>query len=176
MIGYSIADIGTIVAGKTPSTKEKSNFIGSLPFITPSDLQNGKYINDAERHISDVAASCLSKIIIPTWVRHLCVTLDLASAGTIGRLHPFTCSQLLITYVRKPSRTVCPPVFGTGTDLSRPKIALSIVPKLLQTLRSSSSSSEYRKCERGQFFRNRFCRLGPELRVQEPDHGHTEKS
>lgn len=42
---------------------------------------------------------------------------DPASAKTIGCLHPSARSQLLIPYVRKPSRTVCPCAFGTRTDL-----------------------------------------------------------
>ena len=32
-----LSEIGKIITGKTPSTKEKENFGGKIPFLTPSD-------------------------------------------------------------------------------------------------------------------------------------------
>ena len=52
-------------------------------------------------------------------------------------MHASARSQLLFSYDRNLSIRVCPGAFGTGTALSRPKIALNIGPKLLHTLRSS---------------------------------------
>ena len=51
---YKIGDIGTVVGGATPSTKEPSNYDGDIPWITPKDLanHNGRYISRGERMIS----------------------------------------------------------------------------------------------------------------------------
>ena len=51
---YKIGDIGTVVGGATPSTKEPSNYDGDIPWITPKDLanHNGRYIARGERMIS----------------------------------------------------------------------------------------------------------------------------
>lgn len=33
--------MGSIITGKTPSTKLKDNFDGEIPFITPEDISKG---------------------------------------------------------------------------------------------------------------------------------------
>ena len=51
---YKIEDIGIVVGGATPSTKDSSNYDGNIPWITPKDLanHNGRYISHGERMIS----------------------------------------------------------------------------------------------------------------------------
>ena len=48
-----IKDIGNIITGKTPSTKQKDNYDGSIMFITPEDVSKGYYINRTDRTLSD---------------------------------------------------------------------------------------------------------------------------
>ena len=45
-------DIGKIVTGKTPSTKNSQYFQGDIPFITPEDISNGYLIKNTKRYIS----------------------------------------------------------------------------------------------------------------------------
>jgi len=47
-----LGDVGTIITGKTPSTKNKENFDGEIRFITPEDISYGFIIKDSKRHIS----------------------------------------------------------------------------------------------------------------------------
>jgi type I restriction enzyme S subunit len=48
-----ISDLGTIITGKTPSTKKKVYWNGEIPFITPRDLQNSKHIFTTARTITE---------------------------------------------------------------------------------------------------------------------------
>ena len=60
-----IADLGRVVTGKTPSTKEKSYWGGDVPFITPKDLQAQKHILLTERNISEQGKQAVKNSILP---------------------------------------------------------------------------------------------------------------
>ena len=49
----NIASIGKVVTGDTPSTDDESNFGGSLPFVTPNTLSQGKYVTKSDRTLSE---------------------------------------------------------------------------------------------------------------------------
>ena len=51
---YRLSEIGTIVGGATPSTKNPSFYDGEIPWITPKDLTDWKevYISSGERSIT----------------------------------------------------------------------------------------------------------------------------
>lgn len=73
-----ISDLGKIVTGKTPSTKNLRNWQGSVPFVTPKDLQKTKHIFKTERYISDFAKDSLKNIVLPS--NSVCVSC----IGNIG--------------------------------------------------------------------------------------------
>ena len=61
-----LADLGEIVGGATPSTKNESYYGGDIPWITPKDLSNfqGRFIRHGERNITiDGLNSCSAKLI-----------------------------------------------------------------------------------------------------------------
>ena len=63
---YKLEEIGTIVGGATPSTKEPHNYNGNISWITPKDLSNnsGRYISRGERMItSEGFSSCSCKML-----------------------------------------------------------------------------------------------------------------
>lgn len=63
MINFSsvkIKYIGTVVTGKTPSTKKASNFGNEYMFVTPSDLLNGYIIKSTERYLSSSGLQSIS--------------------------------------------------------------------------------------------------------------------
>ena len=63
---YKLEEIGTIVGGATPSTKEPHNYDGNISWITPKDLSNnsGRYISRGERMItSEGYNSCSCKML-----------------------------------------------------------------------------------------------------------------
>lgn len=63
---YKLKEIGEIVGGATPSTKNPSNYDGPIPWITPKDLSNSneRYIFNGERSITnDGYMSCSCKLL-----------------------------------------------------------------------------------------------------------------
>lgn len=53
----SLADIGQIVTGKTPSTKEPRFYGGNTPFIKPGDLDHSGLIFQTESSLTDAGAA-----------------------------------------------------------------------------------------------------------------------
>lgn len=66
-IKVKIKDIGKVVGGATPSTKEKSNYDGDISWITPKDLTgyNDIYITRGERNITEKGYNSCSTKLIP---------------------------------------------------------------------------------------------------------------
>lgn len=62
-----LGEIGDIVGGATPSTKNDSYYCGNIPWITPKDLSNfkGRYIYKGERSISRQGLDSCSAQIMP---------------------------------------------------------------------------------------------------------------
>ena len=63
-----ISDIGTVVGGATPSTKNKKNYEnGDIPWITPKDLSTfyGRYIKCGERNITKEGFDSCSTRLLP---------------------------------------------------------------------------------------------------------------
>ena len=51
---YKLEDLGNVVGGATPSTKDATHYDGDIPWITPKDLSNhnDRYIYRGERMIT----------------------------------------------------------------------------------------------------------------------------
>lgn len=64
----TIADLGTVVGGATPSTKNSANYDGgSISWITPKDLAGftGRYISHGERNITEQGLNSCSTQLMP---------------------------------------------------------------------------------------------------------------
>lgn len=64
----TIADIGTVVGGATPSTKQEDNYDGgTIAWITPKDLSGfqGRYISHGERNITEKGLRSCSTQMLP---------------------------------------------------------------------------------------------------------------
>ena len=64
----TIADIGTVVGGATPSTKKPENYEGgTIAWITPKDLSmfSGRYIKCGERNITKEGLNSCSAQLLP---------------------------------------------------------------------------------------------------------------
>jgi type I restriction enzyme S subunit len=80
-----VKDLGFVVTGKTPSTKEKSNFGAGYPFIKPPDLREDTrsvYATDTE--ITEAGLTTIPDKLIPA--QSTCVVC----IGTIGKKIGFT--------------------------------------------------------------------------------------
>jgi type I restriction enzyme S subunit len=62
-----ISDLGIIVGGATPSTKDPDNYNGEISWITPRDLSSlvGRYISRGERNISKKGYNSCSTQLVP---------------------------------------------------------------------------------------------------------------
>lgn len=63
---YKLGDLGEVIGGATPSTKNISYYDGNIPWITPKDLSNyyDRYISYGERMISEEGfKSCSCKVL-----------------------------------------------------------------------------------------------------------------
>jgi type I restriction enzyme S subunit len=62
----TIGDLGKIVTGKTPSTKNDTFWNGDIPFVTPADLQKTKHIFSTERTVSQDGLTAVKGATLPT--------------------------------------------------------------------------------------------------------------
>lgn len=77
-----IKDIGTVVTGKTPPTKERSYWGGAYPFVTPSDIKDfrTRSVPDVERYVSVRWLSKSESLLLPKGtVCFVCI------GGSIGK-------------------------------------------------------------------------------------------
>nr|MBQ4454166.1 restriction endonuclease subunit S [Clostridia bacterium] len=64
----TIADIGTVVGGATPSTKKIENYEnGNIAWVTPKDLAgfSGRFISHGERNITEIGLKSCSTQMMP---------------------------------------------------------------------------------------------------------------
>ena len=50
-----LGEIGKIITGKTPATSNRSLWGGTIDFITPSDIDDGKYQKPTERTLAEIS-------------------------------------------------------------------------------------------------------------------------
>lgn len=66
-INCTLSELGDIVGGATPSTKDESNYGGNISWITPKDLSSfsGRYVFYGERNITEKGLKSCSTQLIP---------------------------------------------------------------------------------------------------------------
>ncbi len=77
---YFLEETGRIVTGKTPSTAEKENFGGNTPFITPSDMNEDKFISKTERYLTERGLEKVKSSILPN------NSVLVSCIGTVGNV------------------------------------------------------------------------------------------
>lgn len=75
-----VQDLGDVVCGKTPTTKEPDNFGGDIPFITIPDMHNRIVITKTERTLSKKGADTQAKKYLPA--NSVCVSC-IATPGLV---------------------------------------------------------------------------------------------
>jgi type I restriction enzyme S subunit len=60
-----IKDLGEVFTGRTPSTEHPAYFGDDYPFITPSDMHQGKYARATQRSVSHEGAELLKRVRLP---------------------------------------------------------------------------------------------------------------
>lgn len=77
----TIGNLGTIVTGKTPTTKRPEYWGEKVPFITPKDLQGTKHIFHTERFITDKGMESVKGSVLPP--NSVCVSC-IGNIGYVG--------------------------------------------------------------------------------------------
>ena len=80
----TIADLGTVVGGATPSTKKPENYDGgTIAWITPKDLAgfSGRFISHGERNITEIGLNSCSAKMMP---RHSVLFSSRAPIGYVA--------------------------------------------------------------------------------------------
>ena len=82
----TLRDLGTIITGKTPSTRRETNFGGHIPFVTPRDLDGVRMIYKTERYLTDAGAYTVKYAVIPAnTVMVSCIGSDMGKAAIAGK-------------------------------------------------------------------------------------------
>jgi type I restriction enzyme, S subunit len=78
----TLGDLGRIVTGKTPSTSVAENFGGTIPFITPSDMDGRRIIGKTARYLTETGANSVKGARIPkASVMVSCIGSDMGKAA-----------------------------------------------------------------------------------------------
>lgn len=75
-----VSNLGEVICGKTPSTKEQDNFGNDIPFITIPDMHNNIFITRTERSLSLKGANSQTKKFLPA--NSICVSC-IATPGLV---------------------------------------------------------------------------------------------
>jgi type I restriction enzyme, S subunit len=77
-----IKDLGKVVTGKTPPTRDAENFGGVIPFITPSDMDDRKKISSTARYVTDKGLEKVRGSAIPAYsVMVSCIGSDMGKVA-----------------------------------------------------------------------------------------------
>lgn len=74
-----IGELGTIYTGKTPSTKDRDNFNGGIPFVKPADLDKGGFIYETADYLSEKGLSQL-----PSLPKNSIMVTCIGNLGKVG--------------------------------------------------------------------------------------------
>jgi len=80
---YKLGEVGVVVTGKTPSSKNPDDFGNDIPFVTPTDYRNyHKEVSFSDRFLSSIGANKLkNKILPPKSVMVTCIGSDMGKVA-----------------------------------------------------------------------------------------------
>ncbi|EPD7817156.1 restriction endonuclease subunit S, partial [Escherichia coli] len=62
---FKFSEFGEVITGKTPSSAHPEDWGNDIPFITPSDSFEQKYINSTQRYLSSEGVIKLKGKLLP---------------------------------------------------------------------------------------------------------------
>ncbi|MBC9944444.1 restriction endonuclease subunit S [Leucobacter sp. cx-328] len=80
----ALESLGTLVTGKTPSTKDKGNFGGSIPFVTISELSAHHIVQQSARTLSNAGAELVKGAVVPAGSIAISCIATVGECGIIG--------------------------------------------------------------------------------------------
>ena len=98
-----LGELGTIKTGKTPASSLGDGFGGTVPFVTPGDMNGQKWITDTDRCLNERGlASVSSSLMPPRSVAVSCIGSDMGKASLLSR--PSVTNQQINTSAVDESR------------------------------------------------------------------------
>ena len=76
-----VSNLGRIVTGKTPKTSKSENYGGVIPFLTPSDDMEIKYVTKTGKTITDIGLSEVKNCLLPA--NSVCVSCIGSDLGKV---------------------------------------------------------------------------------------------
>ena len=90
----TVADIGAVITGSTPSTRNETFWNGTIPFVTPTDLGSVKKVINTGRYVTEKGLARVRRIP-PGAVMVTCI----ASIGKLGIAQERCCTNQQINSV-----------------------------------------------------------------------------
>lgn len=79
-----IGDLGKAYTGKTPSSSDKSLWNGNVPFVTPGDISETKYVTNTERYVSE-SGKKVATILPHNSLMVVCIGSTIGKVALTGR-------------------------------------------------------------------------------------------
>lgn len=76
-----IKDVGKVQTGKTPSTSNNTYWEGMIPFITPADIKESKYLYQTERKVSQRGAQQIGFMLPKNSILVVCIGSTIGKVG-----------------------------------------------------------------------------------------------
>ena len=80
-----IGDLGGVVTGRTPPGNDPSYYGDSVPFLTPTDMNDLRRVERTERFLSNLGATELARCLVPQGVGVSCIGWQMGKAILIDR-------------------------------------------------------------------------------------------
>lgn len=97
-----VRDLGRIVTGKTPPTSQSGNFGGKIPFLTPTDMLNGRKQVSTSRTLTEEGVSAVRNCLIPKGVAVSCIGWQMGKSVLVTE--PTVTNQQINTIVVDEAR------------------------------------------------------------------------
>lgn len=82
----TLGKLGSVITGKTPSTKREDYFGGFVPFVTPKDMNGRKTISSTERYLTQAGVEAVKNSLLPAnAVMVSCIGSDMGKVAIAGR-------------------------------------------------------------------------------------------
>lgn len=134
-----ISDLGEVVTGSTPSTKNPEYYGGQFPFVKPADLDAGRYIKSAQSFLSQAGAK-VSRMLPAKTVAVCCI----GSLGKCGLIEVPAATNQQINSIIPRSGTHAVYLYYL---CSSPKFKAAMIEKSSSTTLSILNKSRFSKLE-----------------------------
>jgi len=131
-----IKDVSKVITGKTPSTAEPANFGGDIPFITPTELSDDKYLGVPKVTLSEQGTAKL-KLVPEKSVLVCCI----GSLGKIGIAQQTVATNQQINTVCFENNLVVPEYGYYALARLKPKL-IAMAPATTVAIVSKSKFEE----------------------------------